>query len=299
MGVNSVSDQTAPKSRGGKRYYVWPSRDRQETERYWSVTTIIDGAFPKPALLGWAVKQTAIYAIENLDLLRLHLKKDLNEHGQLPPPDPETGKPSGEGGQEAYKLLWNGRFAKSQRAADLGSRVHEAIETYVLDKPAPAWPKDIAPYLEQALAFLRHFEVMVEMTEAAVYNRMQKYAGRLDMIATIADKRWLVDFKTGSGVYPEAALQMAAYKNAEFIGKPDKTEEPMPEIECAAVVHLQPTHYSFIPVDIGETVYNHFLYGREVFRWTEFDSKQVVSDPVPNLERLAERVSNDQQVVAS
>lgn len=268
------------------RYYVWRAPDGEETERYFRVTTIIDGGIPKPALMGWAVKETALYAIQNLDILKVHVAKDLDGNGKLPPFDEKTRKPTTEGCLEAYKLLWNSRFVGRDKAANLGTKIHEAIEAYVLDKPQPEWPDDIAPYLGNAVQFLKDFEVAVEMTEATVFNRSQRYAGRLDAIATIAGQRWLIDFKTGSGVYPEAALQMAAYAHAEFIGKPDRTEEPMPAIDRAAIIHLQPDGFRFIPVRIDRDVFTYFCYAREVFRWCETASKQVVFDPIDEVESL-------------
>lgn len=285
-----MSPKTETKhARSGGRYYVWRSPDGEATERYFGVTSIIDNGIPKPALMGWAVKETALYAIQNLDILKAHVAKDLDEHGRLPVFDEKTRKPTTEGCLEAYKLLWNSRYAGKERAAKLGSDIHEAIEAYVLDKPMPEWPDEIAPYLENAVKFLTDFEVVVEMTEASVYNRTQKYAGTLDMIATIGEERWLIDFKTGSGVYPEAALQMAAYAHAEFIGKPDRTEHEMPTIDRAAIVHLQPDGYKFIPVRIDEQVFLFFQYAREVFRWCEFASKEVVGEPIDEVTGLKER----------
>lgn len=286
----------ARKSSKGGRYYVWRAPDGEETERYFSVTTIIDGGIPKPALMGWAVKQTAIYAIENAELLRLHIAKDLVD-GKLPAPGPD-GKQTGEGCQEAYKLLWNSRWAKSQKAADLGTYIHEAIEAYVLDKPHGDWPDDAAPYLENAVSFLTEFGVLVEMVEASIFNRTQKYAGTLDMIATINGERWLIDFKTGSGVYPEAALQMAAYAHAEFIGKPDRSEELMPRIDHAAVIHLRPDGYKVIPVKVTEAVFQYFMYAREVFRWCEFDQKEALAEPITDPSELQEVITPREEVSA-
>lgn len=268
---------------------MWRSPDGEATERYFSVTTIIDNGIPKPALLGWAVKETALYAIQNLDILRAHIAKDVLDNGKLPPFDDKTRKPTTEGCLEAYKLLWNARYTGKERAAKLGSDIHEAIESYVLDRPTPAWPDDVAPYLENAVRFLKDFEVVVEMTEASVYNRTQKYAGTLDAIATIGGKRWLLDFKTGSGIYPEVALQMSAYAHAEFIGRPDRSEESMPKIDHAAAVHLRKDGYDFIPVRIDEPVFMAFQYAREVFRWCEFDCKDVIADPLGPSDLLVEQ----------
>ena len=50
-----------------------------------------------------------------------------------------------------------------------------------------------------------------------VYSRTFGFAGTLDAICTIAGRRGLLDIKTGrSGVYPEVALQLAAYAHADF-----------------------------------------------------------------------------------
>ncbi|MPZ13795.1 MAG: hypothetical protein GEU73_05125 [Chloroflexi bacterium] len=272
------------RSSGGGRYYVWASPDGEVTERYWSVTTIIEGGIPKPALMGWGIKMTAIGAIKHHDKIdALICDEDLKDSENWG----EDGKPTTAGARAAYKFLWDYRFSESERAAKLGTKIHEAIEAYELDKPAPEWPEDVAPFMDNAVDFLRSFEVMVEMSEASVFNRTQRYAGTLDCIATINGERWLLDFKTGKGVYPEAALQMSAYAHAEFIGSPDKTEAPMPKIDHAAIVHLRPEGFKFTPVDIGEHVYNSFLYAREVFRWQQEISKKAVGDPIPSLDVLA------------
>lgn len=42
---------------GSKRFYSW------RNENHWSVTTIIDGAIPKRALIYWAANEVAEYAI--------------------------------------------------------------------------------------------------------------------------------------------------------------------------------------------------------------------------------------------
>lgn len=265
----------------GKRWYVWKGPDSTTTERYWSVTTIIGGGIPKPALVGWAAKETALYAIENAELVKSLVAKDLDEDGKLPPFD-QYGKPSSSGAQDAYELLTKARFKKSSKAADLGTEIHEAIEAWVLDKPLPDWSPAAEPFMEQAVRWLQEREPKVEMSEASVYNRTYRYAGTLDMIATIDGKRTLIDFKTGSGVYPEAALQMNAYAKAEFIAMPDGSEKPMPEIEAAAVVHLNPDWYQEIPIRLGADVFNSFLYAREVFRWMEEISKTVVGSDIPS-----------------
>jgi hypothetical protein len=78
----------------------------------------------------------------------------------------------------------------------------------------------------------------------------------------------LLDVKTGKRVYPEAALQLAAYAAADFLGRPDGTEQPLPAIEAGAVLHLRPGGYQLVPVPIGRAVLEAFLAALAVFRFT-------------------------------
>lgn len=90
----------------------------------------------------------------------------------------------------------------------------------------------------------------------------------------------LLDHKTGSGVYPEVALQLAAYRHAQFMEAPDGSEHPVPEVDGGAVLHLRPDGYELVPVVCDEQVFSHFLWFREGFRWIEDVSKDVIGDPI-------------------
>jgi hypothetical protein len=136
-------------------------------------------------------------------------------------------------------------------------------------------------------SFLSDFSPEFLVSEATVFNRTEHYAGTLDAIAKIRasgttlesagqERTFLIDFKTGKGVYPESALQLAAYRFAEFICAPDGSEQPIPEIEGGAVLHLTDEGYELIEVVCDEAVFKTFLYVRECFRWQEEQSKTVL-----------------------
>lgn len=247
-------------SRGGKRFYTW------RNEKYWSVTTILSGGIPKPALLPWGIKSVATAAVEMCDQVA-----ELCKNGR---------------GDEAIALLKAAPYAQRDRAANLGTSVHAAVEAYVLGQPQPDWPEDIAPRMQAFEEFLVDYEPTYEMTEASVYNRAESYAGTLDAILTLgrgphAGRSFILDVKTGKGVYPEVALQLAAYRRAEFIGLPDGGEAPMPEVDGACCLHIPETGgYELVDVDTGPEVFKSFLYAREVFRWQEVDSKSVLLGPI-------------------
>jgi hypothetical protein len=249
------SPRNASTGRGGKRFYTW----RDET--YWSVTTIIGGGVPKPALLPWGIKMVAEAAVDSIEFLPGMVAHDRDE---------------------AIRFLKGSPYSKRDTAAELGSDIHAAAEAHSLGQPFPPWSPAIRPYMESFKRFLEDFEPSFTATEASIYNRTQRYAGTLDSIATLtlpfndAAGSYVLDTKSGKAIYPEVGLQLAAYRNAEFIGLPDGSEASMPPIDGALGLHLTPEGYRLIEVRADEVVFNAFLYAREVFRWQEETSKTVL-----------------------
>lgn len=256
--------RNARATRDGKRFYDW----RPTGERFWSVTTIIGGGCPKPALLPWGIKSVAEGAVKAV--LDGHLV-GMVEH------DPDA----------AVKFLKELPYAHRDRAANLGTIVHEYIDALNLGRPMPPAPIEVKPLLAQAERWFKAFRPRIIASEEEVYSRSEKYAGRLDLIAEIPGRGvGIIDFKTGSRSgnlqygppYSEVAMQLAAYRNAEFIGAPDGTEQPMPHTDFAAVLYVWPEGYLFAEVDAGEQAYASFLYVREVYRWMTELSKRAIGD---------------------
>lgn len=272
------------------RLYEWRSPTAgigEPPERFWSVTTILKGGLPSPALTAWGMKAVAEYAVANhrqlssmLETVRVRRTGD----EMLLVTDPDAV-------QAAIDWLKGSPYRERDRKADIGTAVHLAAEAHILGKPWPTPADDVAPYVEQFRRFVDDFAPVFELAEASVYNRSEAYAGTLDAIAVIPDRgRALIDFKTtGKGVYPEHALQLAMYRYAEFIGLPDGTEAPMPTVDGCAVLWLAPDRYELVPVVADEAVFTAAKYVRETFRWQEELSKGVVGKalPVPSKEEAA------------
>lgn len=241
------------------RFYVW------EGEKYWSVTTIIDGGTPKWALINWAKKFTAEYAVEHFDAFEALVKDDP---------------------MAAVDWLKRASNRMVSVAGAVGSAVHEAAEAHVLGRPMPPWEPEVKPYMVNGfLPFLQDWKPEFEAVEAPVFSKTHRYAGTLDNILTIDGTKLLTDYKTSkSGIWPDTALQLAAYRFAEsYIGLPDGDMEPLPEVDGAVAIHLRPNGYSLIPVRADREVFEAFLFIREVFRWQEETSKTAVGRVVkPN-----------------
>lgn len=99
-----------------------------------------------------------------------------------------------------------------EKAGDIGTRVHAAIEAYfkheiiVIDKEI-----DI-PY-NAFIDWVNKNDVTCLLSEHTVYSKIG-YAGTLDFIGTINGKKYLVDFKSSKGFWPEMPMQLAAYQYA-------------------------------------------------------------------------------------
>lgn len=256
-----------------QRYYDWKG------QRFWSVTTMTKGGLPEAyGLQKWkrySVARGAVAAVED---------------GILVPMIERSSR-------GAIEFLAELPFQKMSDAADLGTEIHDAIEAIVLDKPAPDPSAEAVPYLEQFEAFRERYRPTFLMAEASVYSRTHMYAGTLDSVVEIGGKQYVLDVKTGSGIYPEIALQLAAYRNAEFIGAPNGEEVPMLETEPLGLgLHLQPSFYDAKLVDLSQEIFDCFLYCRETFRWDQVVSKGVFrgdfpapgEDPIADAQRAGE-----------
>lgn len=283
-----MSPRGATTSRSGSRFYTWG-----RGERYWSVTTIL-GALPKDALKWWAARMVAEFAFD-----RSRTWFTMSR-------------------EEAVEWLKREPLRYTAGRADLGTAIHRAIDAYATGRPLPG------DFVDEEREAVGHFLDFVEvlkprwvMSEAQVYNRTQRYAGTLDAIVEIeldllvalahgnrdlipweprkgrSTVTLLLDTKTGGsveegkGVYPEVALQLAAYGRAEFVGAPNGMELDLPALDGAAVLHVNRSGWRLVPVDaLRPEVFQAFLFVREVFRWREVLSKEVLGTPLEPVREL-------------
>ena len=207
------------------------------------VTTAIDGFRPKPQLTRWAANEAAAYAVNEWDAL--------------------ADKPLTERLKDISGAPWN----KRDKAAALGTDVHAHAERLIKGESVEVAPEQ-AGYVQACADFLRDFQVVEIASEFLCYDLEHGYAGTADLLAYIGDDVWLLDYKSGKSVYPEAALQLAAYKWATY-GVYDAglhPEEDDSDIKCA-VVHLTANGYSLVEVDAGPETFAAFISGLTASRW--------------------------------
>ena len=259
--------------------------------RFWSVTTII-GVLDKPALQYWAANETAAAAVRDVEAWQAIERSS--------------------GTDEAKRWIAGARYRtpRGERTAkDLGTAVHEACEKYALTGKVPELDDETRPFFEQFDGWLQKFSPVYQATEVTVYSPTYGYAGTCDGFFTIDGERLIFDLKTskksydGRGnptpIYPETALQLAAYRYAELaaVWRPRRFEEfrrryyllshaeanealPVPEVDGGLAIKITPEHCIGYTMRCGEAVHRSFLYAIEMARWQFEQSKHAVGDPL-------------------
>jgi hypothetical protein len=248
------------------------------------VTTVIGNGIPKPALINWAAGAIAAYVGERLDV------------------DTESGHVSGDQlvralaqvGQGNRYNRWpnDGSFnrlalietlkgvhnADRDKAANRGTEVHALGERLVRGEAVEV-PDELAGHVDSYIKFLDEWQVRPVVVEAVVGNRKNKWMGTLDLIADMGRQRWLVDIKTTrSGIFGETALQLAAYRHAEFYIDPNGDEQPMPEVDRVGAIWVRADGYDVIPVVADAATYRMFQYAQMIARFTTGLGKEWVGE---------------------
>ena len=197
------------------RVYPWPPTN--PTGEYPSVTAILN-EINKPFLKPWGEKLVATYAVENKTVW-----------GDLPP-------------QDAIDLIKRAPLRQMTKRGDVGTAVHIALEAWqTTGEPPEVDDLDLLPYIAQGIDYLQTRVASILYAEETIYNLTYQYAGSFDMIAKLkTGETAIIDWKTSKAIYPETALQLAAYTHGEFIGRQDNTQTPLPGIDVGIVVHLTP-----------------------------------------------------------
>jgi hypothetical protein len=223
------------------------------------VTSIIKMLDKSGPLVGWAKREAAACAVRNLEMVTTMVN---------------TGGPDA-------AIKWVASIPDFQRdkAADLGTRVHTLAEAISRGQDITV-AEDEAPFIESYMRWRDEHQPRVLHAEYMVYSEKHHYGGTADMVAHIGSDLWLIDAKTGRGVYAETALQLAALHYADFAGKPgDPTRYRLPKATRFGVLHVRPEGAELIPYDVGKQEFAAFLACRTLYDWQE-KRAPVVKQPI-------------------
>ena len=242
-----------------------------------SVTNAIKNGLPVPALVGWGMKFVAEYVEDNWDELPA-IRQGYIDMGE---------KNQSDGTAEWVKYLKGRPYAFRDRDGDIGTQVHDMAEEYAMTGALPDVSKvdeKVADTFGQFVDFLETMEPHYYAVEAVVHNRQFGYAGTLDAIIDFdtddLSGRYVVDYKTSKGVYESAGLQVAALPHAEYM-LIDGQEIPMPDVDGGLVLHLRPSGWRLVPVDVSQVAFQAFRSVLETALWvTGEGKKQAVGRPI-------------------
>lgn len=274
----------------------------------WSVTTILS-VLDRPALIPWAVNETAAKVVLKLDTINRRL--------------------ADEGVESAVQYVKGLRWQTDGllTAAQLGTLAHHlfdqqalhgtrlrvepemhpdhAVNGKVLD---PRDIRDLNRMVDQFERFCDEFQPQYESTEVVVFHDEYGYAGQVDAFLTIDGVRLICDYKTSRSSYlsdgkerapyPEVALQLAAYRHARLaavwrarryesykrryylLSEAEKAQAiPVPERDGGIAIHISPDRYAVHPVRCDDDIFSDaFLYVLECARWQFETSKGVIGN---------------------
>jgi hypothetical protein len=96
------------------------------------------------------------------------------------------------------------------RAGDIGTLVHEAIEARLNGLPIPS-PENGAQAIGAFLKWEEQNNIEIVQQEIQLVSEEYRYGGTLDAVGIVDGTYVLLDWKTSKGVYKNYLLQLAAY----------------------------------------------------------------------------------------
>jgi hypothetical protein len=230
------------------------------------VTSILGDGWPKPALVYWAANTVSEYVADRLAYDEdtdqwnpAQLLADLEAKAQR---DRRKWRPGSRIAivENLKRVQWDERDA----AANKGTTVHKFAERLARGEEVDV-PEPLVGHVDSYLRFREEWEPTDELLELVVVNRRHRYMGTLDLICRIGGMWWLIDIKTNrSGIFPETAYQLTAYRHAETYIDGDGVEQPMIPVDRVAALWLRADGYDLIPVQADERAFRRFLYIQQV-----------------------------------
>ena len=164
-----------------------------------SVTTFT-GVINKPGIPPWARKMAARKFAE-----RMLAVEDANRPGE-------------DGYSDYIQSVQEWAGADDRTAADDGTAAHAMIEAALLGKAHDVDPivaERVTPAVEGALKAIAMLGLTTVGLEVVVYNPIEDYAGQIDYLGQDNTGQLVIlDWKRSKDLYPEYAMQVAAYAYA-------------------------------------------------------------------------------------
>lgn len=230
------------------------------------VTSIVKMLGGSDALINWAKKETAASAVRNHDLV-----------GQL----------IASGGPDSA-IDWLKRIPDyiKDAAADMGSKVHYYAEMLGSGGTLPDIAEQEALRTQSYIDWERANRPEFVHVEFMVYNEKWLYGGTGDVFLRLpvcpakgCGKKnclWLIDYKTGNGIYESSAMQLCALQRGEFMGyKGDPKQYEIPQADHYGILHITNAGARLVEYQVRESEWEAFRACRRLYTWQHSESKDI------------------------
>jgi len=230
--------------RGRSHHYV-----DGEGKRIPGVTTILGDGLPKPALINWSANATADAVVNRWD-----------ELAELPV-------------AQRLDTIKRARYEVTNRAKNKGTLIHGYAEALVQGEKITGIEDELRPYVENYVRFIDQWQLDPVLVEVVVVSYTHGFAGTLDLVAELTmpsgeQETWLLDIKTGEkGIFPETALQLSAYRFAEFYVDQDGNEQPMMAVDHTGAIHVTADDAVLIPTVSEREQLTTFRIAQKIYQY--------------------------------
>lgn len=224
------------------------------------VTTLLGDGLRKKAIEAWGIKTVAEYVADNLE--EVYAMRSM-------------------GREAVVAALKQSPYTSRDKAAKRGTEVHQIAERLIAGEEVEK-PDDLAGHIDSYVQFLNEWQPTPVIVERPVASRKWSYCGTLDSVLDLPDgRRVIADIKTSrSGIFPETALQLAAYRFAEFYLDEDRNEQPMADLKITGAIGIwvRADGYDVLPITADEEQFNRFLHIAVGARWQK-DNRDLIGAP--------------------
>lgn len=171
-------------------------------------------------------------------------------------------------------------YKVSESAKDRGSAVHSIVEAYENTGKVVGQEGPFKGYAQAFQSWVDMNQIKILEHERTVFSDKYHYAGTLDLLVTVNgfDKPTLIDVKTGKDIYPEAHLQVSAYRQA--------LEETGYELGNTGILLLQED--GTFKYEVGKDKLKPFLACK--YLWEGLNEELLKKADVPIQESLLEEL---------
>jgi len=121
-----------------------------------------------------------------------------------------------------------------------------------------------------------------------VCSERYEYGGTADAFAEIDGEVWLLDYKTGAGVYPDTALQLGGLARAQFHRLPRRPDPVPGSLRHPLRGRPHPARWCPAPPGRGESRdRGRLLDARRLFGWDQGPAKTVIGEPITRTAQTA------------